>query len=102
MCPAMTAPPGSPGRGLPVYHPATAVVPGTCKVPPEVMPRWTSLVRTPIAGMRRLTGSATVRLAAGGGAAYVPWGIGTSFVGLTGGLTGAAALPVWLATDSPA
>ena len=33
MCPAITAAPVAPGRGLPVYQPATAAVDGTCRTP---------------------------------------------------------------------
>src|SRR5579875_3309101 len=57
----MTAAPASPGRGLPVYQPATAVLAGTCSAPAAVRPSRTSLVRTPMAGISRLTGTATGR-----------------------------------------
>ena len=68
MCPAMTAPPGSPGRGLPVYQPARNAVGGTCSSPDLVSPRWTSRVRTLIAGMISVTGRATTWALAGGAA----------------------------------
>src|SRR5260370_42639227 len=55
----MTDDPIAPGRGLPVYQPASDVVGGTCSMPPCVTPRSTSLVRTPMAGMIRLTGRGT-------------------------------------------
>src|ERR1700742_2155811 len=56
MCPAMTADPVAPGRGLPVYQPATAVDDGTCSAPSAVSPRWTMFVCTPIDGMVSDTG----------------------------------------------
>src|ERR1700683_4655431 len=55
----MTAEPTEPGRGLPVYQPATAVLDGTWSVPFERRPRSTSEVRTPITGMLSQTGRAT-------------------------------------------
>src|ERR1700730_9535283 len=58
-CPTMTDDPIAPGRGLPVYQPASEVVGGTCSMPLFVTPRSTSLVRTPMAGMIRLTGRGT-------------------------------------------
>src|SRR5580693_2463976 len=39
MCPAITEEPTSPGRGLPVYQPATEVTVGTWSVPWAGMPR---------------------------------------------------------------
>ncbi len=39
MCPAITEEPIWPGRGLPVYQPATEVLDGTWSVPCLVMPR---------------------------------------------------------------
>ena len=57
MCPAMTEEPISPGRGLPVYQPATEVLDGTWSVPCRVMPSVIRLVCTPIAGMVRDTGA---------------------------------------------
>src|ERR1700734_3768820 len=57
MCPAITEEPTSPGRGLPVYQPATEVTAGTCSVPLAVMPSLISLVCTPMAGMVRDTGA---------------------------------------------
>src|ERR1700677_1398607 len=59
MCPAITDDPMAPGRGLPVYQPATDVVDGTCSAPAAVTPRSTRLVCTPIAGMVSATGSGT-------------------------------------------
>src|SRR5580658_4058487 len=55
----MTAAPTAPGRGLPVYQPATAVLDGTWSVPFARRPRSTSEVRTPIDGMLSQTGRAT-------------------------------------------
>src|SRR6266571_8081248 len=57
-CPAMTAEPTVPGRGLPVYQPATAVLDGTWSVPSELTPRWISLVRIPSDGMLSQVGRA--------------------------------------------
>src|SRR5580698_7994882 len=54
----MTAAPTAPGRGLPVYQPATAVLDGTWSVPFARRPRATSEVRTPITGMLSQTGRA--------------------------------------------
>src|ERR1022692_4366101 len=59
MWPAMTEDPIPPGRGLPVYHPATVVEVGTCRVPCAVMPSLISLLCTPMAGMVRDTGAGT-------------------------------------------
>src|ERR1022692_3868897 len=42
MCPTMMAEPMAPGRGLPVYQPATDVVEGTCNAPSDCRP---SLIR---------------------------------------------------------
>src|SRR6202161_2894879 len=63
MCPAITEDPISPGRGLPVYQPATEGDVGTWRVPWAVRPSLVSLVRTPMAGMVRNTGGGA---AAGG------------------------------------
>ncbi len=57
----MMAEPMAPGRGLPVYQPATEVVDGTWSAPPEVRPRLIKLVCTPISGMVSDTGAATGR-----------------------------------------
>src|SRR5258705_10431859 len=57
-CPAMTAEPTVPGRGLPVYQPATVVLDGTWSVPSELTPRWISLVRIPTDGMLSQVGRA--------------------------------------------
>src|ERR1700729_1189588 len=97
----MTAPPGSPGRGLPVYQPATAVVVGTCSAPVLVRPRWMSRVLTSMAGMTRLTGSATAWLTAGGTAAHLPLGSGAKAAGLMGAMC-VAGWPVRLAAVKPA
>src|SRR5580700_10213919 len=55
-CPAMTADPVAPGRGLPVYQPATVVVLGTCRVPFRLRPRLLIGALTPMAGMVSQTG----------------------------------------------
>src|SRR5205823_4974867 len=57
-CPAMTAEPTVPGRGLPVYQPATVVRFGTWSVPSELTPRWISLVLIPSDGMLSQVGRA--------------------------------------------
>src|ERR1700721_1458960 len=62
-CPAMTADPVAPGRGLPVYQPATVVVLGTWRVPLRLRPRLMMGAFTPMAGMVSQTGLG------GGGAA---------------------------------
>src|ERR1700759_2916211 len=54
----MTAEPTVPGRGLPVYQPATVVLFGTWSVPLELTPRWISLVRIPSDGMLSQVGRA--------------------------------------------
>src|SRR5580704_3575399 len=54
--PAMTADPVAPGRGLPVYQPATVVVLGTCRVPFRLRPRLMIGALTPMAGMVSQTG----------------------------------------------
>ena len=59
MCPAMIEEPTWPGRGLPLYQPATAAVGGTCKVCRAVSPSLTRLLLTPIAGMSSQNGRAT-------------------------------------------
>src|SRR5690242_14433028 len=57
-CPAMTAEPTVPGRGLPVYQPATVVLLGTWSVPLELTPRRISLVLIPSDGMLSQVGLA--------------------------------------------
>src|ERR1700729_1403548 len=52
----MTADPVAPGRGLPVYQPATVVVPGTWSVPFRLRPRLMIGALTPMAGMVSQTG----------------------------------------------
>ena len=47
----------APGRGLPVYQPATAVLAGTCSAPEAVRPSLIRRVRTPIAGMSSAVGA---------------------------------------------
>src|SRR5271165_6183633 len=94
----MTADPVAPGRGLPVYQPATAVLAGTCSEPDAVRPSLMSRVRTPIAGISRDRGVATGLGVAAGAAAQCPFGIGTSGVAPSG----VAGLAVWLAQASPA
>jgi len=76
MCPAMTADPTAPGRGLPVYQPATAVDEGTCSAPAAVSPRSTRLVCTPIDGMVNATGGLTWTAPCSGTAAIGPVGAG--------------------------
>ncbi len=80
MCPAITAEPVAPGRGLPVYQPATAMLAGTCGAPVAVTPSRTRRVLTPIAGITRPVGlgAATAAAVAPGTAAQWPAGIGTS------------------------
>src|SRR5262249_10760701 len=56
MCPAITAGPMAPGRGLRVYQPATGGDDGTCRARVAVPPRSIRLVRTPMAGMISVTG----------------------------------------------
>src|SRR6266481_2648892 len=78
MCPATTEDPISPGRGLPVYQPATEVDVGTWRVPLAVRPSLITLECTPIAGMVRDTGPGTAAAAEGSGAgAADPDGAGT-------------------------
>src|SRR5882757_3446549 len=92
MCPAITEDPISPGRGLPVYQPATEVDVGTWRVPWAVMPSVTSLECTPMAGMVRDTGAGAARAAAGAGSgagAADPDGAGTD------ARAGWAAVPGW-------
>src|SRR6202167_5551707 len=96
----MTAAPSAPGRGLPVYQPATAVLAGTCSVPLELRPRCTSLVRTPMAGMVSETGSAVrCTVVSQTGVTVRPVGAGTGF-GLAGRRTSGPAGR--LATTTPA
>src|SRR5579859_5969319 len=59
MCPTMMDDPMAPGRGLPVYQPATWNEVGTCISPSEAKPRVIRLVCTPISGMVSETGAAT-------------------------------------------
>src|SRR5580693_3916072 len=54
--PAMTADPVAPGRGLPVYQPATVVVLGTWRVPLRLRPRLMIGAFTPMAWMVSQTG----------------------------------------------
>src|SRR5258705_6416918 len=78
MCPAITEDPTSPGRGLPVYQPATDAELGTWRVPCELMPSLISLVWTPMPGMVRDTGAGAARAGVGAGAgATDPDGTGT-------------------------
>ncbi len=99
MWPAITAAPVAPGRGLPVYQPATAVLDGTCSVPgagqsepdePGLDADRRDLQRTSAEG-QELTSLASRRptcLAALAPAAAFPAGV--------------AGRPVWLAQASPA
>ena len=78
----MMAEPMAPGRGLPVYQPATEIMDkgGTCSSPSEVRPRYMSLVWTPISGMVSETGRETGwGCADGGGATIRPVGAGRAF-----------------------
>src|SRR6185437_15537543 len=59
MWPAMIDEPTWPGRGLPVYQPATAAVDGTCNVCCAVSPSLTRLLLTPLAGISSQYGLAT-------------------------------------------
>src|ERR1017187_6606371 len=80
MCPTMMAEPMAPGRGLPVYQPATEVVDGTCNAPFDCRPSLIRLVLTPISGMVSDTGLATGAGAADcGGATIWPVGAGSAF-----------------------
>src|SRR5215469_3070546 len=98
MWPAMTAAPVAPGRGLPVYQPATAAVDGTCSAPELVRPSRTSRDRTPIAGISIVVGLATGTVEFGRGtAAQGPFRGG--IVG--GGPTAAAGRAVWSAQMTP-
>ena len=98
--PAMTAAPTVPGRGLPVYQPATAVLDGTWSVPFPRRPRSTSEVRTPIAGMLSQTGRAACwAVASDAGSTVRPdgAGIGDGLAGRCAAYSGesaAAAKPV--------
>ena len=75
----MMAEPTAPGRGLPVYQPATDVVDGTCSAPLAVRPSVISWVFTPISGMVSETGRATgAGCADCGGAAIGPVGAGSA------------------------
>src|ERR1044071_2189014 len=75
MWPTMTAEPSAPGRELYVYQPATSVLAGTCIVPRVVRPTRISRVRTPIAGIVKLTGRAAASgRYRGGGATARPEG----------------------------
>ena len=79
MCPTMMAEPMEPGRGLPVYQPATVVEDGTCMPPPWARPRVIRLVFTPISGMVSETGLATgAGCADCGGATIGPVGAGSA------------------------
>src|SRR5712671_3530555 len=91
MCPAITEDPTWPGRGLPVYQPATEAELGTCRVPCALMPSLISLVCTPMPGMVRDTGAGAARAGEGAGAgATGPDGTGTA-----AGADGSAAVREW-------
>src|SRR5579859_3643113 len=73
----MMAEPTEPGRGLPVYQPATEVEDGTWSCPLDCRPRVIRLVCTPISGMVSDTGAATGFGSADcGGATIGPVGAG--------------------------
>src|ERR1700676_3444283 len=75
----MMAEPTAPGRGLPVYQPATDHEDGTCSAPPEARPSVISWVFTPINGMVSETGLATGAACADcGGAAAGRGGAGAA------------------------
>ena len=77
--PTMMAEPTEPGRGLPVYQPATVVEDGTCIAPPAARPSVIRLVFTPISGMVSETGLATGAGSADcGGATMGPVGAGSA------------------------
>src|ERR1700722_209529 len=95
----MTDAPSSPGRGLPVYQPATAVVAGTWSVPDRVRPSLIRRVWTPVAGMIRSTGGAvTSGLVSVGSFTARPTGIARNGV-LPSGV---AVRPPRLAATNPA
>src|SRR5712691_2445307 len=79
MWPTMMAEPTAPGRGLPVYQPATVVEDGTCMAPPWARP---SVIRsdcTPMTGMVSETGLATAACwPDSGGATIGPVGAGNA------------------------
>ena len=75
----MMAEPTAPGRGLPVYQPATEVEDGTCIEPSAARPSVISWVFTPISGMVSETGLATgAGCADCGGATIGPVGAGSA------------------------
>src|SRR5258705_1940011 len=78
MWPTMMDEPTAPGRGLPVYQPATVVEDGTCIEPPAARPSVIRLVFTPISGMVSETGLATCAAADWGGATIGPVGTGSA------------------------
>src|SRR6516162_9073508 len=78
MCPTMMAEPTAPGRGLPVYQPATVVEDGTCMAPPRARPSVITWVFTPISGMVSETGLATGACADCGAATIGPVGAGSA------------------------
>src|SRR5258708_17522538 len=73
MWPTITEAPTAPGRGLPVYQPATEAMAGTCRAPEGVSLRRTSPLRTPMDGMMRPVGAGTLCIL-GSGAPAVPAG----------------------------
>src|SRR5271157_1274499 len=96
----MMAEPTAPGRGLPVYQPATDVEDGTCNAPPVVRPSVISWVFTPISGMVSETGLATgAGWADCGGAAIGPVGAGSA---ATPAATGRRAGVEWRVSNRPA
>src|SRR5580700_10148357 len=100
MWPTMMAEPTAPGRGLPVYQPATDVEDGTCNAPPAARPSVISWVFTPISGMVSETGLATgAGCADCGGAAIGPVGAGSA---ATPAATGRRAGVGWRVSSRPA
>src|SRR6266576_4083860 len=78
MWPTMMDEPTAPGRGLPVYQPATVVEAGTCIEPPAARPSVIRLVFTPISGMVSETGLEIWAAADCGGATIGPVGAGSA------------------------
>src|SRR4249920_2816967 len=96
----MMAEPTAPGRGLPVYQPATEVEEGTCIEPSAARPSVISRVFTPISGMVSETGLATgAGCADCGGATIGPVGAGSAAIPAA---TGRKAGVEWCVSSRPA